>query len=125
MDKRKFVTERYNQAEKTTCAAYGNTTIHIVKLKSGDVIVEHCICMDPKKFDIEKGIEICKEKVIKRLMKMYEPMRGAAVGGIAPAPTMGNTAINIEVKLGPTMNELVGKLNDQLNMNIRTSRMLR
>ena len=71
MDKRQFVIDEYNQAEKTVHVDYDNLIIMSVKLRNGYVLVEHCICKDPKEFDIAKGIEICKEKVINHLLSIY------------------------------------------------------
>lgn len=69
-----FVINEYNQAEKTVHVDYENTIILSVKLKNGYVVVEHAICMDPKQFDVSKGIEICKEKVLNYLLEIYEPV---------------------------------------------------
>ena len=73
-DMKQFVVERYNEAEKTTHINYGNTIIHSVKLKNGYVIVEHCICRDPIDFNIEEGLNLCKEKVLILLLEIYEPV---------------------------------------------------
>lgn len=69
-----FVINEYNQAEKTIHVDYGNLIVMTVKLKNGFVIVEHCICMDPKEFDIDKGIQICTEKVLNKLFEIYQPV---------------------------------------------------
>lgn len=71
---KKFVIDRYNEAEKTVHIDYNNTIILSIMLKNGFIIVEHCICMNPKEFDIDKGIEICKEKVLNRLFELYHPV---------------------------------------------------
>lgn len=126
MDKEKYVTDKYNQAEKTTHVVHGNTVIHSVKLTGGDVIVEHCICMDPKQFDIEKGISLCKEKVLKRLMKMYEPVSSRAVGELIPnvaigghilAPSMAamgdDSKVCINMSQSHSMNDLIREINNQ------------
>jgi len=73
-DIKQFVLERYNEAEKTAHVDYKNTIILSVRLKNRYVVVEHAICMDPKQFDIAKGIEISKEKVINHLLEIYEPV---------------------------------------------------
>lgn len=121
MDKKQFVTEKYNQAEKTTHVVHGNTVIHSVKLTSGDVIVEHCICMDPNDFDIEKGLSLCKEKVIKRLMKMHEPVSSMAVGGLVTQPMTKNmaremaTTVNIIHEYSaPSMEVVMKGINDEV-----------
>lgn len=74
MDIKEFVINEYNQAEKTVHVDYKNTIILSVKLKNGYVVVKHAICMDPKEFDLVKGIELCKEKVINHLLDIYEPV---------------------------------------------------
>lgn len=71
---KEFVINEYNEAEKTAHIDYGNTIILSVKLKSGYVIIEHCICRDPIKFDIDEGLILCKEKVLNRLLEIYEPV---------------------------------------------------
>lgn len=132
MDKKRFVTERYNQAEKTTHVVHGNTIIHSVKLTSGDILVEHCICMDPNDFDIEKGLSLCKEKVIKRLMNMFEPVRSRTVGELASqqiaqntAQTRGETTTTIDFRNDsphPNMDAVIEGIANQLN---RSQRMMR
>lgn len=67
-----FLVEAYNKAEKEAHIVWGNCIVYSVKLKNGFVIVEHCICRNPEQFDIEKGIELCKEKVMQRLKDIYE-----------------------------------------------------
>jgi len=132
-DKKQFVSEKYNQAEKTTHAVHGNTIIHSVKLTSGDVIVEHCICMDPNNFDIEKGLSLCKEKVIKRLMKMYEPVSGKAVGGLVTQPITKNmaremaTTVNIIHECSaPSMKTIMKNINDEVVKSLNNcNRMMR
>jgi len=71
---KEFVINEYNQAQKTVHVDYDNVIIMSVKLKNGYVVVEHCICMDPEKFDVAKGIDICKEKVINHLLNVYKPV---------------------------------------------------
>lgn len=71
MDKREFVIDEYNQAEKAIHVDYNNLIIMSVKLRNGYIAVEHCICKDPKEFDLEKGIKICKKKVINHLLSIY------------------------------------------------------
>lgn len=71
-DIKQFVIDRYNEAEKEAHFVWGNCLILSVKLKSGYVIVEHCICRDPNEFNTEKGIELCKEKVIEHLLSIYD-----------------------------------------------------
>lgn len=71
---KQFVIDRYNQAAKTIHVDYGNLIVMTVKLRNGFIIVEHCICMDPKEFNIDKGIEICKEKVLNKLLEIYHPV---------------------------------------------------
>lgn len=68
---KEFVINEYNQAEKTIHVDYDNLIIMSVKLKNGYIAVEHCICKDPKEFDLEKGIEMCKEKIINHLSSIY------------------------------------------------------
>lgn len=132
MDKNRFVTEKYNQAEKTTHVVHGNTIIHSVKLTSGDVIVEHCICMDPNDFDIEKGLSLCKEKVIKRLIKMHEPVRSKhesglipsmAIGSLMPDPAirgdMGKEVITINMSQSHSMSDLIRELNNEISRHSR------
>lgn len=132
MDKKRFVTEKYNQAEKTTHVVHGNTVIHSVKLTSGDVIVEHCICMDPNDFDIEKGLSLCKEKVIKRLMKMHEPVSSMATGGLIPtsatgghisAPAIrgdiGREVITINMSRSHSTSDLIRELNNEISRHSR------
>lgn len=132
MDKNLFVTEKYNQAEKTTHVVHGNTIIHSVKLTSGDIIVEHCICMDPNDFDIEKGLSLCKEKAIKRLMNMYEHVSGRAIDELAtqqmaqnPAQARRETTVTIDFRNDgpfPNVDAVIEGLASQLN---RSSRMMR
>jgi hypothetical protein len=69
-----FVLNEYRQAEKSIHIDYGNLIIMSAKLKNGYIVVEHCICMDPKEFNIDKGIEICKEKILSKLFEIYEPV---------------------------------------------------
>ena len=71
-DLQQFIIDRYNEAEKEAHFVWGNCLIFSVKLKNGYVIVEHCICRDPKEFDTEKGIELCKEKIMKHLLSIYD-----------------------------------------------------
>ena len=73
-DLKEFVINEYNQAEKTVHVDYNNTIILSIMLKNGFIIVEHCICMDPQKFDFVKGIGVCKEKVLNKLLEIYEPV---------------------------------------------------
>ncbi|WP_352420739.1 Gp49 family protein [Proteiniborus sp.] len=73
-DLKEFVINEYNQAEKTVHVDYNNTIILSIMLKNGFIIVEHCICMDPKEFDMHKGIEICKERILNRLFELYHPV---------------------------------------------------
>ena len=69
-----FVINEYNQAEKTIHIDYGNLIVMTVNLKNGYIVVDHCICMDPKDFDIDKGIKICKEKILNKLFEIYDPV---------------------------------------------------
>lgn len=71
---RQFVIDKYDEAEKTAHVDYDKVIILSIKLKNGYVIVEHSICRDPEQFDIEKGFNLCKEKVISHLLKIYEPV---------------------------------------------------
>lgn len=71
---KEFVINEYSKAEKTVHLDYGNLIIMSVKLGNGYIVVEHSICMDPKDFDIDKGIEICKEKVLNKLLEIYHPV---------------------------------------------------
>ena len=71
MDKRQFVRNEYNQAEKTIHVDYNNLIIMSIKLRNGYIAVEHCICTNPREFDLSKGIEICKEKIINHLLSIY------------------------------------------------------
>ena len=71
MGKKEFVINEYNQAEKTVHVDYNNLIIMSVKLRNGYIAVEYCICKDPKEFDLPKGIEICKEKVVNHLLSIY------------------------------------------------------
>lgn len=71
---KEFVINEYNQAEKTIHVDYDNLIVMSVKLKNGYILVEHSICMDPKDFDINKGIEICKEKILNKLLEIYHPV---------------------------------------------------
>jgi hypothetical protein len=71
-DLKQFVIDRYNEAEKEAHFVFDNCLILSVRLKNGYVIVEHCICRDPKKYDLEKGIELCKDKVIEHLLSIYD-----------------------------------------------------
>lgn len=74
MDIQAFVINEYDQAEKTIHVDYGNLIVMTVRLGNGFIIVEHCICMNPKEFDLTKGIEICKEKVLNKLLEIYNPV---------------------------------------------------
>ncbi|CAK7070062.1 Gp49 family protein [Tissierella sp.] len=74
MDLKEFVIKEYNKAEKTIHVDYGNLIIMTVKLGNGYIVVEHCVCMNPKEFDLTKGIEICKEKVLNKLLEIYHPV---------------------------------------------------
>jgi len=74
MDIKAFVNSEYDKAEKTVHVDYGNLIIMTVKLPNGYIVVEHCICMNPKEFNIEKGMEICKRKIIDELNKIYRPV---------------------------------------------------
>lgn len=71
---RGFIINEYNQAEKTVHIDYGNLIIMSAKLQNGYIVVEHSICMDPKDFDIDKGIDICKEKILDKLFEIYDPV---------------------------------------------------
>lgn len=68
---KEFVINEYNQAEKTIHVDYDNLIIMSVKLRNGYIAVEYCICNDPKEFDLEKGIEMCKGKIINHLLSIY------------------------------------------------------
>lgn len=72
---KQFVIDRYNEAKKTVHVDYGNLIIMSVKLKNGYIVVEHCVCMDPKEFDMNKGIEICKERILNKLLEIYHPVK--------------------------------------------------
>ncbi|MBS4534984.1 hypothetical protein GOQ29_05050 [Clostridium sp. D2Q-14] len=74
MDMQAFVLNEYNQAEKTIYVDHGNLIVMTVKLSNGYIVVEHCICMDPQEFDIGKGIELCKEKILNKLLEIYDPV---------------------------------------------------
>lgn len=74
MDIKEFVINEYSKAEKTIHVDYDNLIIMSAKLENGYIVVEHCICMDPKEFDLTKGIEICKEKVLNKLFEIYHPV---------------------------------------------------
>lgn len=69
-----FVINEYKQAEKTIHVDYGNLIVMTAKLENGYIVVEHCICMNPMEFDIEKGRELCESKIIKRLLEIYHPV---------------------------------------------------
>lgn len=71
---KEFVINEYNEAEKTVHLDYGNLIIMSVKLQNGYILVEHSICMDSKEFDIDKGMELCKEKILNRLLEIYHPV---------------------------------------------------
>ena len=71
-DIKQFVIDRYNEAEKEVHFIWDNCLILSVKLKNGYVIVEHCICRDLKEVDVSKGLELCKEKVMNKLLAIYE-----------------------------------------------------
>ena len=75
MDEMKqFVINEYDQSEKAIHVDYGNLIVMTVKLRNGYIVVEHCICMNPKEFDLEKGIELCKGKVFNKLLELYHPV---------------------------------------------------
>ena len=74
MDIQAFLINEYDQAEKTIHVDYGNLIVMTVKLGNGYIVVEHCICMNPKEFDLTKGIEICKEKILIKLFEIYDPV---------------------------------------------------
>ncbi|MCR2043197.1 Gp49 family protein [Anaerosalibacter massiliensis] len=71
---REFATNEYKKAEKAIHLDYGNLIIMSVKLQNGYILVEHSICMDPEKSDVNKGIEICKEKILSKLLEIYRPV---------------------------------------------------
>lgn len=71
---KEFVINEYEKAEKTIHVDYGNLIVMTVKLENGYIVVEHSICMDPKDFDIDKGIDICKEKILNKLFEIYDPV---------------------------------------------------
>lgn len=126
MDKKRFVAEQYDQAEKTTHVVYGNTIIHSVKLRCGEILVEYCICMDPKDFNIEKGLFLCKEKVIKRLLTIYEPVSCKHTGRFIPNMAIrgdtGKECIGIKINIGEdTLGEkIISNINRQNLINAKT-----
>lgn len=71
MNKKEFIINEYNQAEKTLYTNYNNLMIMTAKLRNGYIVVEHCICKDPEEFDLSKGVEICKDKIINHLLSIY------------------------------------------------------
>lgn len=72
MNKREFVINEYNQAEKTLYTNYNNLMVMAAKLRNGHIVVEHCICKDPEEFDFVEGTKICKEKIINHLFAIYD-----------------------------------------------------
>ena len=44
-------------------AVHGKTTIVIAKLPNGFVIVESSSCVDPKNYNHDLGVKLCKERI--------------------------------------------------------------
>ena len=72
---KQFVIDRYNEAQKTIHVDYEKVIVLSVMLSNGYVIVEHCICMDPKEFDLNKGLQLCQDKAFNKLLEIYQPVK--------------------------------------------------
>lgn len=60
----------YKQSEKQIKVLWNKCTVMAVQLESGFTIVVHSACVDPKNFDEQIGLDICKEKVMNKLWEL-------------------------------------------------------
>lgn len=64
------IEEIYEQSEKHIQVLWNKCIVMAVQLENGFTIVVHSACVDPKNFDEQIGIDICKEKVIDKLWEL-------------------------------------------------------
>jgi hypothetical protein len=49
---------------------FGKTTVVIVKLPNGFIIVESSSCVDPANYDHDIGVELCKKRIKEKIWEL-------------------------------------------------------
>ena len=49
---------------------FDKCTIVSCKLPNGFIIVEYSACVDPKNYDVKKGIDICMKKIVNKVWEL-------------------------------------------------------
>lgn len=66
----KQIEDLLEEAYFETMTVYGKTTIVSCQLENGFVITESSSCVDPKKYDENKGFMICYERIKNKLWEL-------------------------------------------------------
>ena len=64
------IEEIMENSEYEFYTAFDKCTIVACRLPNGFVIVESSACVDPKNYDVDKGIDICLDKIMNKLWEL-------------------------------------------------------